>query len=59
MNHIESLKPPRSLQEVVDQLRGEMKRLPLNDPKRGPISMQIVGLEDELTLRAAKTAARQ
>lgn len=59
MNHIDSLKPPRSLQEVVDQLRGEMKRLPLTDARRGPISMQIVGLEDELTLRAVKAAARQ
>lgn len=58
MSAIDSLKPPRSLAEVVEQLLVQMKVLPLTDPRRAVMAQQIVSLEDEISARAAKNGAK-
>jgi uncharacterized alpha-E superfamily protein len=45
---------PRSLSEALADLRAKLKSLPMNDKRRGPITQQIVRLEDELDRKGAR-----
>lgn len=40
----------RPMEKALGDLRAKLKAMPLNDPRRGPMALRIVQLEDEIDL---------
>lgn len=47
------------MEKALDDLRAKFKAMPLNDPRRGPMSLRIVRLEDEIERRKDTAASIQ
>jgi hypothetical protein len=58
LTHGSTIRAPRSLEQALAHLDAKLRAMPLTDPNRGRLAMQVVGLEDEIDRRRAAALAR-